>query len=227
MQAFFPSPQTKHCIKLRLITGWHPLVVQHHQLPQHPSSAQPAPQLPGPTCSRSSWPAHKAVGRAHSPCGAVAEMLHSGHTWHCVVAKVWMNHLEAELLISTSGFPEQALPRMCLDCFFRQARRPPSRPGLLSHQIGICKHSYPCSQGVPSECTGACLLKKGACTLKKQPMVSLYSQKESVRQQEMGLLPHSSPAQPGMHSHSELSTVQGCGQLTGTILKQYPLQKEV
>lgn len=112
VQAFFPSPQTKRCIKLKLITGWHPLVVQHHRLPQHPSSAQPAPQLPGPTCSRSSWPAHRAAGRARSPCGAVAEMLHSGHTWHCVVAKVWMNHLEAELLIQ----PQASRNKLSLGC---------------------------------------------------------------------------------------------------------------
>ena len=138
-----------------------------------------------------------------------------------------MNHLAAELPVPTSGFPEHALLRMCLDCSFRRARRPPSRPGLLSHQIAICKHSSLCSHGAPSERRGACILKKAACILKKQPMASLYSQKQSVRQQEMhyshALLQH----QPGMHSHSELSTVQGCGQLTGTILKQHPLQKEV
>lgn len=94
---------------------------------EHPSNAQPghplAPSAPGRSLRR-----------------AVVGMLHSGHTWHCVVAKVWMNHLATELAISTSGFPEHALPSMCLDCS-RKAWRPPSRPDLLSHQIVICKHS--------------------------------------------------------------------------------------
>lgn len=105
-----------------------------------------------------------------------------------------MNHLAAELLISTSDFPEHALPRMCLDCSFRRSRRLPSRPGLLSHQIVICKHSSPCSQGTPSERRGAFVLKKGACVLKKQPLTSVYSQKQPVKQQGMGLQARSSPA---------------------------------
>ena len=136
-----------------------------------------------------------------------------------MVTKDWMNQLAAVLPISTSSFPEHALPRICLDYFLRRRRRPTSRPGLLSHQIAICKPSCLCSQRAPSE-------HRGACVLKKEPVASLHSQKKSVRQQavESYALPQQ---QPGMHTHGELSTVQGCGQLTGTVLKQQHLQREV
>lgn len=100
----------------------------------------------------------------YSLCRAFVEMLHSGHALHCL-AKSWMTHLAAELPISTTGFPECALPRMCLDCSSRRAWRPSSRSDLLSHQIAICKHSSACSQGAPSEHRGACgLQKRHQCT---------------------------------------------------------------
>lgn len=79
-------------------------------------STHPVRQQPGPEGSGSARPALGTAGRARSLCRVGVETLHSGQTLHCLVAKGWMNRLAAELPISTSGFPECALPSMCQDC---------------------------------------------------------------------------------------------------------------
>lgn len=118
VQTFFPSPQNKRCAKLRPTTRRHYLAVQHHQLPEHPPGTTARVRTPGTQTKRS-----RGAQPAQASCGA--PLLHSNFMCgakHFYSAPCDGKRLNESLSRTTTlGFPEHALPRMCLDCFLEKS----------------------------------------------------------------------------------------------------------